>query len=90
MTVSTGYVIPYCVNTDPKSKRGINCLLDTDVVGAINVLKVINPELTKRAVNFRCSDATVKPFMTEPDIVSFIKTNYAIKVSEYSGDLFFI
>lgn len=75
-----GYVVPYCLETDPFSKRGVDCLIDGDVVDALNVHKVIHPELHRRAINFRCSDSNIKPHMTETEIVDFIMDNYALKV----------
>lgn len=69
----------YCIKTDEKSIPGQNCLLDNDVQGAINVYNVLKPELKRRAVDHYCSDSKIKPFMTEGEIVHFIKENYGLK-----------
>lgn len=53
--------------------------MDEHTQNAINLLNSIRPELRKRAVAHRCFDATIKPHMTETEIVTFCQTNYGIK-----------
>ncbi|KAJ8984109.1 hypothetical protein NQ317_017318 [Molorchus minor] len=77
--VPSGLVIPHCVLSDPHSKKGVNCLIEEDVSTAIHLLNVIKPELQKKAIANECFDATLKPHMTEAEIVTFCKTNFAIR-----------
>lgn len=65
---------------DVAAKRGINCLMDSDVVGAVNMQKVIQPELHKIAVAAKCSDSNVRSFMSETEVIQFVYNNYGIKV----------
>lgn len=65
---------------DVAAKRGINCLMDGDVVGAINMQKVIRPQLHKIAVAAKCSDSNIRPFMTETEVIQFVYNNYGIQV----------
>lgn len=62
------------------AKRGVNCLIDDDVVGAINMQKVLKTQLEKLAIAAKCFDATTKPFMTESEAIQFVYNNYAPKV----------
>ncbi|KAJ8964210.1 hypothetical protein NQ314_005039 [Rhamnusium bicolor] len=36
--IPSGYVIPHCIKTDPNTKRGVNCVLDEDIVTALHLL----------------------------------------------------
>ncbi|XP_066255672.1 uncharacterized protein [Euwallacea similis] len=77
--VTSGFISPICDFDDPEVKRGVNCIPQDETQNAINLLNSIKSELHKRAVAHRCFDSTIKPQMTELEIVSFCQTNYAIK-----------
>ncbi|XP_018561720.1 inner nuclear membrane protein Man1 [Anoplophora glabripennis] len=77
--IPAGINIPRCDSTDITSKKGINCVFEDDVVTAIHLLNVVKPELQKRAIANRCFDMKLKAHMTEPEIVTFCKTNFGIK-----------
>lgn len=77
-----GYIISYCNTNENNWKRGVTCLFDGDVVGALNMQKVVQPQLYKIAVTSKCSDSTVKPYMSETEIVHFVYNNYGLKVNK--------
>lgn len=74
-----GFTSPVCDLKDPQVKRGINCIIGDQVQNAINLLNSIRPELLKRSVAHRCFDPTIKPQMTEAEIITFCRSNYGIK-----------
>lgn len=74
--VTSGFVTPIC--TPFRNKIGFNCINPEDAQDAVNLLNSIKPELQKRSVASRCFDSTIKPQMTESEIVTFCQTNYAI------------
>ncbi|GLV36949.1 MAN1 [Carabus blaptoides fortunei] len=75
---NSDYVIPFC--EDMKSPRpSINCVLREDITHALNLVKVLLPELTKRGIIHHCTDASVKPHMTDDEIIEFVSSNYALK-----------
>ncbi|CAG9770188.1 unnamed protein product [Ceutorhynchus assimilis] len=77
--ITSGYISPICNFHDPQNKKGINCINEDQVQNAINLLNSIRPELHKKAVAHRCVDPTIKPQMSEAEIVSFCQSNYGIK-----------
>lgn len=77
-----GHNVPRCIHSDPNSKPDHNCLNTGDVQDAIDIYTILRPELFKRAVTHYCRDANVKPYMTEVEIIHFIKQNYGLKVSK--------
>ncbi|KAL1502130.1 hypothetical protein ABEB36_007322 [Hypothenemus hampei] len=78
--VTSGYLSPIC--DDSLNIAGINCVNKEHIQNAINLLESIHPELKKRAVAHRCFDLSIKPQMTETEIVAFCQTNYGIKDAE--------
>lgn len=68
-----GYIVPYCVKSDPNAKKGINCVVDAEVMDAINLLRSVKVQLVERAITHRCTDETVKPFITDDEIVDHRK-----------------
>lgn len=81
-----GINLPNCDISDITTKKGINCIFEDDALTAIHLLNVIKPELQKRAIANKCFDMTLKPHMTEAEIVTFCKTNFGIKVIRYRFD----
>ncbi|XP_019769526.1 inner nuclear membrane protein Man1 isoform X2 [Dendroctonus ponderosae] len=76
--VSSGYISPICDPEEIESKKGVHCLLKDHVQSAINLLNVLRPELQKKSLAYHCTDPTIKPQMTEAEIVKFCLTNYAV------------
>lgn len=66
---------------DYQSKPGMNCLYGNDTQDALNLLKVLMPELTKRALNYYCSDMKAMPYMNEDQIQEHLAKYYAPRVS---------
>lgn len=75
-----GYEVPYCVSSADKREIGFDCILNDDYPYAINMLKLLKPELQKRAVLHKCENQLIKPYMTERDIINFVTTNTDMKV----------
>ncbi|CAH1155497.1 unnamed protein product [Phaedon cochleariae] len=86
--IPSDYVIPKCIRNDATTKKGVNCLEDDDIKNAIDLLMVLKPELQKRAIANKCFDITLKPHMTESEIINFCVTNFALNDAEQiRGDL---
>lgn len=62
---------------DAQSKPGINCLLQAEIPDALNLLKVLMPELTKRAINYVCKSQDTPPYMTDEHVIAHVINNYA-------------
>ncbi|XP_050305727.1 LEM protein 2-like isoform X2 [Anthonomus grandis grandis] len=77
--ITSGYKTPLCYPHDPLHKKGVNCVTEEKAQNAVFLLNSIRPELEKRAVAHKCFDPKIKSHMTEPEIVTFCQTNYAIK-----------
>ncbi|XP_074040272.1 LEM domain-containing inner nuclear membrane protein MAN1 isoform X2 [Leptinotarsa decemlineata] len=77
--ISPDYVIPYCIPNDTNFKKGVNCIFESDVTTALELLIALKPELQKRAIANKCFDKTLKPHMTSSEIVNFCVSNYAIQ-----------
>ncbi|CAH1141268.1 unnamed protein product [Phyllotreta striolata] len=77
--ISSDYIVPQCIINDPTSKKFVNCVPEENVSTALHLLNVIKPELHKRALAHKCFDPTIKPQMTESEIINFCLTNFAIK-----------
>ncbi|XP_018329156.1 LEM protein 2 [Agrilus planipennis] len=69
---TAGYVIPYCVSNGQNSDKDENCILDNEVMAAITLMKKIKPELERLALKNRCSDPSVKPYLSEDDIINYV------------------
>lgn len=76
-----GSIIPHCVHTDERAKKGVNCISEEDVIDAVYLLNAIKPELHKRSVANKCFDPKLKAHMTESEVINFCLTNFGIKVS---------
>lgn len=72
-------IVPLCSKTDRNSQPGVNCMVADSKQGAINVYRVIKPELYKRAIASKCTDTKLKSYMTEREIIDFVAQNYGLQ-----------
>lgn len=55
-----------------ESMRTVTCIDEVDLESAFDLLKMLIPELHKRAVQNRCRDVTSPPAMSASEIINFI------------------
>lgn len=71
-------VIPICSSNIPEHKASYNCVSKSELPRAMDLLKILYPELTARAIDSKCGN-TEAPFMTENDVILFIKKDFGTK-----------
>lgn len=73
------YILPACIEDNIQAKPGINCVPQGEITDALNLLKAVLPELTKRGINYYCG-SNVVPFMTDEHVMDHLARNYAPRV----------
>ncbi|KAK9753955.1 Man1-Src1p-C-terminal domain [Popillia japonica] len=66
--------VNYC-DKAPGYKPGVNCIHLSQLRDAVRVYEIIKSELVKRSIDHRCISSSVKPYMTEQEIVEHINRN---------------
>lgn len=70
----TGLHIPYCTKEDSKSQRFSNCVFDSDVKPAVEMYRLIKPELVRRTVQKACHGGDEDRIVGEDTLVVFAET----------------
>ncbi|XP_017781399.1 PREDICTED: LEM protein 2 [Nicrophorus vespilloides] len=73
---SAGLDLPLCKQLDENSRARENCVIEDDVQAAVDFYRVLQPKLTTRAISTICGDTELQPYMSEEEIITFIKDNY--------------
>lgn len=47
----------------------------------MDLYKVLQPELNRRAIASKCDNPTIKPYMTERDIINYVSQETDLKVT---------
>lgn len=64
----------YCQDNNSNLKEGVNCIVSlSDLQDAVEVYKLLKPELVNRALTHQCENSNVKPYMTETEAIDFIR-----------------
>ncbi|XP_023940655.2 inner nuclear membrane protein Man1 [Bicyclus anynana] len=80
--------ITFCQLGIPGNRPGINCVPKEQVSYAKDLLKVIHPELTARAANYKCGKPDALPYLTEKEIIEMASVRSdAVDVSQCRTDL---
>ena len=74
----------YCQENNPNHKTGVNCITSLDdLQDAVEVYKLLKPELVDRALTHQCENSNVKPYMTENEAIDFIKKKVFVRKVVY-------
>lgn len=71
-------VIPICSSNFPEHRESYNCVNKTELPRAMDLLKILYPELTMRAIESKCGNVEA-PYMTENDVILFIKKDFGTR-----------
>ncbi|XP_012260213.2 inner nuclear membrane protein Man1 [Athalia rosae] len=67
---------PFCSADVPNwNKPGVNCILRGTEGTAVQLLKILQFELTRKAISYNCEDTTDVPYMTDADVAQLSSKN---------------
>lgn len=70
---TSGLVIPYCSKDDTTRQRFTNCLLDSDVKPAVEMYRLVKPELVRRTIQQFCYVGDENRVAGEDDLVGYVE-----------------
>ncbi|KAG7202363.1 hypothetical protein KM043_018689 [Ampulex compressa] len=86
-SISTDSNIPLCfLGTPDRKAPGVNCLMKENVESVLQLLKRLQPILTRKAVSAICDNSSEIPYLTDSDIMGMF-TSSKVTSLEVKGDL---
>ncbi|XP_034190483.1 LEM domain-containing inner nuclear membrane protein MAN1 [Osmia lignaria lignaria] len=85
-SLATDSNIPLCFLEDDLETPGVNCVLKENVESVLQLLKRLQPILTKKAVSMICDNSSETPYLTDSEIMQMF-TNSRVTSLEVKEDL---
>ncbi|XP_015437564.1 PREDICTED: inner nuclear membrane protein Man1 [Dufourea novaeangliae] len=85
-SLSTDSNIPLCFVGADLEAPGVNCVMKENVDSVLQLLKRLQPILTKKAVSMICDNSSETPYLTDFEIMQMF-TNNKVKSLEVKEDL---
>ncbi|XP_017886001.1 inner nuclear membrane protein Man1 [Ceratina calcarata] len=85
-SLSTDSNIPLCFLGDDLEAPGVNCVMKENVDSVLQLLKRLQPILTKKAVSMICDNSSETPYLTDFEIMQMF-TSTKVKSLEVKEDL---
>ncbi|XP_012140094.1 LEM domain-containing inner nuclear membrane protein MAN1 [Megachile rotundata] len=85
-SLSTDSNIPLCFLEDDLETPGVNCVMKENVDSVLQLLKRLQPILTKKAVSMICDNSSETPFLTDSEIMQMF-TSSKVTSLEVKEDL---
>ncbi|XP_043796080.1 inner nuclear membrane protein Man1 [Apis laboriosa] len=74
-SLSTDSNIPLCFVGDDYELPGVNCVMKENVDSVLQLLKKLQPILTKKAVSMICDNSSETPYLTDSEIMQMFTSN---------------
>nr|XP_033197466.1 inner nuclear membrane protein Man1 isoform X2 [Bombus vancouverensis nearcticus] len=85
-SLSTDSNIPLCFVGDDREAPGASCVMKENVDSVLQLLKRLQPILTKKAVSMICDNSSETPYLTDSEIMQMF-TNNKVRSLEVKEDL---
>nr|XP_033331859.1 inner nuclear membrane protein Man1 [Megalopta genalis] len=85
-SLSTDSNIPLCFDGADYEAPGVNCVMKENIDSVLQLLKRLQPILTKKAVSMICDNSSETPYLTDSEIMQMFTSN-KVKSLEVKEDL---
>ncbi|XP_076650059.1 LEM domain-containing inner nuclear membrane protein MAN1 [Halictus rubicundus] len=85
-SLSTDSNIPLCFDGADYESPGVNCVMKENIDSVLQLLKRLQPILTKKAVSMICDNSSETPYLTDSEIMQMF-TSSKVKSLEVKEDL---
>lgn len=70
--------IPLCFVGDDREAPGASCVMKENVDSVLQLLKRLQPILTKKAVSMICDNSSETPYLTDSEIMQMFTNNKVV------------